>query len=63
MNKPQHNYDEAVFVPIDEAARRSGFGNATVRKKAAECGAAVKVGKLYRIEINKLLDYLRTHEA
>lgn len=63
MYKSKQTYEDAVFVPLNEAARRSGFSPSVVRKKAAECGAAVKVGRNYRIEIKKFLDYLRTHEA
>lgn len=52
-----------VFVSLPRACEVVGLGANTVRNKAKECGAGLKIGRSYRIDIAKLLDYLRTFEG
>lgn len=60
LTNPNVNGD---LVTAAQAAERTNLGVTTVRARAAECGAALKIGKSYRINIKKLLDYLCTFEA
>ena len=51
------------LLTIEQAAQRLNLGLSTVRRLAKECGAALKIGRAYRINIQKLIDYLCTFEA
>lgn len=63
MHKLKTQNVNAEIVKLQQACERTNMGIATVRRLADECGASLKIGKLYRIDINKLLDYIRTFEA
>ena len=63
MNKQKYNNLSGEILTLEQAAQRLNLGLSTVRQKAAECGAALKIGRAYRINIQKLIDYLCTFEA
>ncbi len=63
MNKSKNQDVSGEIVTLEQAAKRVNLGMSTVRIKAAECGAALKIGRSYRINIQKLIDYLCTFEA
>ena len=63
MNKSQNRDSTGEILTLEQAARRLNLGMSTIRVKAAECGAALKIGRSYRIYIQKLIDYLCTFEA
>lgn len=63
MNKLSHPSEEAVFITIDAACHLTNLGKNTVRKLAQEANAARKIGKSFRINREKFLDYLDTFEA
>lgn len=64
MNKPNNNNNvNGEILTLEQAAQRVNLGLSTVRVKAQECGAALKIGRSYRINIKKLIDYLCTFEA
>ena len=51
------------IVTLEQACGRTNLGLSTVRKLADECGASLKIGRAYRIDIQKLIDYIRTFKA
>ena len=63
MNKSQNLSIDGEIVTLEQAAKRVNLGLSTVKAKAGECGAALKIGRSYRINIRKLIDYLCTFEA
>ena len=64
MNKPKRNNNNTgEIVTLEQASQRVNLGMSTVRAKANECGAALKIGRSYRINIQKLIEYLYTFEA
>ena len=64
MNKPKYNDNiSGEILTLEQASKRLNLGMSTIRVKAAECGAALKIGRSYRIKIQKLIDYLCTFEA
>lgn len=63
MNKPKYSNISGEILTLEQAAQRLNLGLSTVRQKAAECGAALKIGRAYRINIKKLIEYLYTFEA
>jgi hypothetical protein len=63
MHKLKTQNVNAEIVKLQQACERTNMGSGTVRRLADECGASLKIGKLYRIDINKLLDYIRTFKA
>lgn len=63
MNKSKNRNISGEIVTLEQAAKRVNLGISTVRTKAEECGAALKIGRSYRINIQKLIDYLCTFEA
>ena len=62
MNKATNQNLNGEIVTLEQAAKRVNLGISTVRIKADECGAALKIGRSYRINIQKLLDYLFSME-
>nr|WP_300809080.1 DUF6462 family protein [uncultured Acetatifactor sp.] len=54
--------DDSVFIDIDTAARLTQLGKNTIRRLAQESNSARKIGKSYRINRAKLLDYIDTFE-
>ena len=60
MNKAKNQNLDGEIVTLEQAAKRVNLGISTVRIKAAECGAALKIGRSYRINIQKLIDYLNS---
>lgn len=58
MNKSKINNLNGEIVTLEQAAKRVNLGISTVRIRAEECGAALKIGRSYRINIQKLIDYL-----
>ena len=51
------------IVTREQAAKRVNLGLSTVTKLANECGASLKIGRSYRIDIAKLIEYLKSFEA
>lgn len=62
MKKREYQNAFSEIVTLEHAAERTNLGISTVRKLANECGAALKIGRSYRINIQKLIDYLCTFE-
>lgn len=62
MKKREHQNAFSEIGTLEQAAERTNLGMTTVRKLANECGAALKIGRSYRINIPKLIDYLCTFE-
>lgn len=61
MNKPKNCRNiNGDIVTINQAALRTNLSVYTIRRLASECGAALKIGRSYRINIQKLIDYLST---
>ena len=56
---PSAPYGRIEFVTLPEAQRITSLGRDSVRRLAADSGSAVKIGKSYRINIAKLLDYIQ----
>lgn len=64
MNKAKNCRNiNGEIVTIEQAALRTNLSVYTIRRLAGECGAALKIGRSYRINIQKLIDYLCTFEA
>lgn len=63
MNKLSNPSEEAVFITINAACHLTNLGKNTVRKLAQEANAARKIGKSFRINRKKFLDYVDTFEA
>jgi excisionase family DNA binding protein len=63
MNKLKNQNPEAEIVTIKQACERTNLGTATVRRLADECKASIKIGKSYRIRMDRLLEYIYTFEA
>ena len=58
----QNQYGE--IVTDKQAAERLNLGTTTVRKLAKESKSELKIGTSYRININKLINYvLENYEA
>jgi hypothetical protein len=51
------------IVTIEQAAARTNLGMQKIRNLAKESNSVLKFGRAYRINIQKLLDYLYTFEA
>ena len=62
MNKPTNKNVNGEIVTLEQAALRVNLGVTAVRKYANECNASLKIGRSYRINIKKLIDYLCTFE-
>lgn len=60
MHKLSNKDSNGEIVTLEQAAQRVNLGISAVRKYAKECGAALKIGRSYRINIQKLIDYLCT---
>lgn len=56
-------YGRVEFVTLPEAQRITSLGRDTVRKLAADSGSAIKIGKSYRIDVHKLLEYVKKEYA
>ena len=63
MNKPKYDNQSGELLTLEQAALRLNLGLSTVRKLTNECGAGRKIGRSYRIKIQKLVDYIDTFEA
>lgn len=63
MNKLANRNEYGEIVTLEQAAQRVNLGIGAVRKYANESGAALKIGRSYRINIKKLIEYLCTFEA
>ena len=48
------------LLTIEQAAQRLNLGLSTVRRLAKECGAAVRIGRSYRIVFHILFDYVQS---
>jgi hypothetical protein len=60
MHKLSTKDSNGEILTLEQAAHRVNLGVGAVRKYAKECGAALKIGRSYRINIQKLIDYLCT---
>lgn len=49
---------DCEYGTLKETCNRANLGQNTVRKIAAEAGAVMKIGRLYRINYKKFFDYL-----
>lgn len=63
MNKLAHTSKDAVFITVTTACQLTNLGQNTVRRLAKEANAARKIGKSYRINREKLLDYIDTFDV
>ena len=63
MNKLSNKDSTGEILTLEQAAQRVNLGVGAVRKYANESGAALKIGRSYRINIKKLIEYLCTFEA
>ena len=63
MNKLSNRNENGEIVTLGQAAARVNLGITSVRRLAHECGATLKIGRNLRIDMPKLLEYLRTFEA
>lgn len=63
MKKAINQDISGEIVTLEQAAKRVNLGLSTVRKYANDCGAALKIGRSYRINIARLVEYLNTFEA
>ena len=63
MHKLSNTDSNGEILTQEQAAQRVNLGVGAVRKYANECGAALKIGRSYRINIKKLIEYLCTFEA
>lgn len=61
MNRRQGSTETAVKTGrMTEAVKRYGVGKTTMRRLAAEAGAAVKVGRSYLIDFGVMDRYMDT---
>ena len=63
MGKSKYRNDQGVLITVEQAAMAFNLGIKSIRLRAKECGAELKIGKSIRIDREKLLAYLRTFEA
>ncbi len=63
MKKAINRDDQGALLTVEQATRFFNLGISSVRTKAKECGAELKIGRCIRIDREKLLEYLRTHES
>ena len=63
MHKLSNTDSNGEILTKEQAAQRVNLGVGAVTKYANECGAALKIGRSYRINIKKLIEYLCTFEA
>lgn len=50
---------DGKFVDTKQACLLLNLGRHTIRRLADECGAGIKVGRAYRIDSEKLIDYVQ----
>lgn len=55
--------EDSVFIDIDTAAMLTQLGKNTIRRLAQESNSARKIGKSYRINRVKLIDYIDSFET
>lgn len=48
----------AKLLTVDEGCARYSFGRATMRKVAEDAGAVVRIGRVYRINTDKVDRYI-----
>ena len=60
MNKVVYRNENGEIVTLGQAAARVNLGITTVRRLAYECGAALKIGRCLRIDMSKLVEYIKT---
>ena len=58
MNKAKNRSYEGVLLTVQQACCLSNLGATTVRRLAAESGAARKIGAAFRIDRKKFFDYI-----
>ena len=63
MRKRANDNIMGEIVTIEQAAARTNLGMQKIRNLAKESNSVLKFGRAYRINIQKLLDYLYTFEA
>lgn len=59
MNKTLHRNERGQFVTVDMAAYELNLGITTTRRLAAESGAMIRIGRSLRIDLEKLVQYVR----
>ena len=63
MNKRvEYDPKNAVFITVDDAASLTSLGRNTIRRLAQESNSARKIGKSYRINRTKLIEYIESFE-
>ena len=62
MNVAKYGNKDGDLITIKQACERTNLGMSTIRQMSQECGASLKIGRSYRIDIQKLLEYLRTFQ-
>lgn len=60
MKKTTHRNNQGQLVTISMAADATNLGISTVRHLAIEAGAAIKIGRSFRIDLEKLMKYVRS---
>lgn len=63
MNKPKNRNLNGELLTLPQACERTNLGSATIRRLADECGASIKIGKSYRVRMDKLLSYIYSFEG
>ena len=52
--------DEGIFMEMDETVKKTGLSVETVTRISASAGALYQVGKIKIIDVNKLIEYIRS---
>lgn len=65
MNRNQYKVtsDNSALLTMEQAQERYQLGENTIRKRAEECGAALKIGRNKRFIKSKMDEYLMSFEA
>lgn len=65
MNKSTYKVtsDKSELLTMEQAQERYQLGEGTIRKRADECGAALKIGRNKRFVKSKMDAYLMSFEA
>lgn len=63
MYKSKHYSISGELLTLEQAANITNLGIATIRKLVKESGAGLKIGKSFRVDRQKLLDYIRQFKS
>lgn len=62
MNKIKADNVCGTYLKVRQIADECNIGEATVRKIAAEAGAVRRIGRCYRINKEKFLDFIENRQ-